>query len=149
MNRSDRTNILNGRNLIAFEIDIHYESFYINAIMLIIQWLLHFIQIAASFKSSYNGRVDAVLTIWHFTKWLVTYAHECQAISLILAHRAVAAPILRRRACCKLHQQTVHRKPRHNQFETPTTHTNNITDLLNNQLKQHIRKYAENVNLEF
>lgn len=28
--------------------------------------------IAASFKSSYNGRVIAVLTIWHFTKWLGT-----------------------------------------------------------------------------
>lgn len=28
--------------------------------------------IAASFKSSYNGRVPADLTIWHFTKWLGT-----------------------------------------------------------------------------
>lgn len=54
-----------GRHLIAFEIDIHYESFnimtYIMIIIMIITSL--YTNIAASFKSSYNGRVFAVLTI--------------------------------------------------------------------------------------
>lgn len=46
--------------------------------------------IAASFKSSYNGRVIAVLTIWHFTKWLGTPPRMQSDLANTVAYPAVA-----------------------------------------------------------
>lgn len=48
--------------------------------------------IAASFKSSYNGRVFAVLTIWHFTKWLGTPQRMQSDLANTVAYPAPAPP---------------------------------------------------------
>lgn len=96
--------------------------------------------IAASFKSSYNGRVVAVLTIWHFTKWLGTLPAYAYAISLILQ------PTCARAAGGHLNASRAARSPHESLPVVAYRLTYPYKIINSNQL--HIVKLSKNINFE-